>query len=69
MLAPAVFLHCGLGAGTSSDNRLFIDPNIYRIILFDQVCFLYITFIPILNCVNLHEMQQRHEYFSGPDTF
>lgn len=33
---PVVFLHGGPGAGTSSSNRRFFDPNFYRIILFDQ---------------------------------
>eukprot|EP00249_Psilotum_nudum_P012635 c23894_g1_i1 orf=827-1858(+) len=33
---PVVFLHGGPGAGTSSGNRRFFDPEFYRIILFDQ---------------------------------
>lgn len=33
---PVVFLHGGPGGGTSSWHRRFFDPEIYRIILFDQ---------------------------------
>jgi len=33
---PAVFLHGGPGGGISSDYRRYFDPNIYRLVLFDQ---------------------------------
>jgi len=33
---PVLFVHGGPGAGTESWNRCFFDPEIYRIILFDQ---------------------------------
>jgi len=33
---PVIFLHGGPGAGTSAIYRRFFNPNIYRIILFDQ---------------------------------
>lgn len=33
---PVVFVHGGPGAGTEPANRRFFDPDIYRIILFDQ---------------------------------
>ncbi len=33
---PILFLHGGPGAGTSSFDRRFFDPDKYRIILFDQ---------------------------------
>ncbi|MGO1119820.1 prolyl aminopeptidase [Rhodovibrionaceae bacterium A322] len=33
---PAVFLHGGPGAGGGTDQRRFFDPEIYRIVLFDQ---------------------------------
>ncbi len=33
---PVLFLHGGPGAGTSSIYRQFFDPEVYRIILFDQ---------------------------------
>lgn len=33
---PVVFLHGGPGGGCSADHRRFFDPEIYRIILFDQ---------------------------------
>lgn len=33
---PVVFLHGGPGAGCSSKQRRFFDPDRYRIILFDQ---------------------------------
>ena len=33
---PVVFLHGGPGAGCSPGHRRFFDPDIYRIILFDQ---------------------------------
>jgi proline iminopeptidase len=33
---PVVFLHGGPGAGTSPDHRRFFDPDVYRIVLFDQ---------------------------------
>jgi proline iminopeptidase len=33
---PAVFLHGGPGAGTAPKHRQFFDPDVYRIVLFDQ---------------------------------
>ena len=33
---PVLFVHGGPGAGTESSNRCFFDPQVYRIILFDQ---------------------------------
>jgi len=33
---PAVFLHGGPGGGTDPKMRTFFDPQIYRIVLFDQ---------------------------------
>ncbi len=33
---PVVFLHGGPGAGLVSDYRRFFDPQVYRVILFDQ---------------------------------
>lgn len=33
---PVVFVHGGPGAGTSSNDRRFFNPERYRIILFDQ---------------------------------
>lgn len=33
---PAVFLHGGPGGGCTSDMRRFWNPDIYRIVLFDQ---------------------------------
>ncbi|MGH7075547.1 MAG: prolyl aminopeptidase [Stellaceae bacterium] len=33
---PAVFLHGGPGAGATSTHRRFFDPEIYRIVIFDQ---------------------------------
>ncbi len=33
---PVVFIHGGPGAGFEPNHRRFFDPNIYRIILFDQ---------------------------------
>ena len=33
---PVLFLHGGPGAGTNADQRRFFDPDIYRIVLFDQ---------------------------------
>jgi proline iminopeptidase len=33
---PVLFVHGGPGAGTESWNRCFFDPEVYRIILFDQ---------------------------------
>lgn len=38
-LQPVVFLHGGPGGGTAPSNRRFFDPEFYRIVLFDQVCF------------------------------
>lgn len=33
---PILFLHGGPGAGSRPQNRCFFDPDIYRVILFDQ---------------------------------
>lgn len=33
---PVLFLHGGPGAGCSPQHRCFFDPDIYRVILFDQ---------------------------------
>ena len=33
---PALFLHGGPGGGCSTDNRRLFDPELYRIVLFDQ---------------------------------
>ncbi len=33
---PILFVHGGPGAGCTEDHRRYFDPNIYRIILFDQ---------------------------------
>ena len=33
---PAIFLHGGPGGGGSVAARRFFDPDLYRIILFDQ---------------------------------
>jgi proline iminopeptidase len=33
---PAVFLHGGPGGGVSPDYRRYFDPQVYRIVLFDQ---------------------------------
>jgi len=33
---PAVFLHGGPGAGSTSKHRRFFDPDAYRIIVYDQ---------------------------------
>jgi proline iminopeptidase len=33
---PVIFLHDGPGLGIQADDRRFFDPNLYRIILFDQ---------------------------------
>lgn len=33
---PVLFVHGGPGGGCSEDNRRYFDPNVYRIILFDQ---------------------------------
>jgi len=33
---PAVFLHGGPGSGCAPGSRRFFDPDIYRIVLFDQ---------------------------------
>lgn len=33
---PVLFVHGGPGAGCESYHRSFFDPNVYRIILFDQ---------------------------------
>ena len=33
---PVVFLHGGPGAGAAEKSRQFFDPNVYRIIIFDQ---------------------------------
>lgn len=33
---PAVFLHGGPGAGCGADARRFFNPDVYRVVLFDQ---------------------------------
>lgn len=33
---PILFIHGGPGSGCTEDQRRFFDPNVYRIILFDQ---------------------------------
>jgi proline iminopeptidase len=33
---PIIVVHGGPGAGSNPDQRRFFDPNVYRIILFDQ---------------------------------
>jgi proline iminopeptidase len=33
---PILFVHGGPGSGCTEDQRRFFDPNVYRIILFDQ---------------------------------
>ncbi|WP_444997424.1 prolyl aminopeptidase [Aliikangiella sp. IMCC44359] len=33
---PVLFIHGGPGGGCSSNDRRFFDPDVYRIILFDQ---------------------------------
>lgn len=33
---PALFVHGGPGGGSKPDHRRFFDPNLYRIVLFDQ---------------------------------
>ncbi len=33
---PVVFLHGGPGGGVSADYRRYFDPEIYRVVLFDQ---------------------------------
>ena len=33
---PAIFLHGGPGGGGSEDVRRFFNPNLYRIVIFDQ---------------------------------
>jgi proline iminopeptidase len=33
---PALFLHGGPGSGCSANQRRFFDPNLYRVVLFDQ---------------------------------
>jgi proline iminopeptidase len=33
---PVVFLHGGPGSGCSEDHRRLFDPNLFRVILFDQ---------------------------------
>ena len=33
---PALFLHGGPGGGCSTDNRRLFDPDVWRVILFDQ---------------------------------
>lgn len=33
---PVIFIHGGPGAGCEAYHRCFFDPNVYRIILFDQ---------------------------------
>jgi proline iminopeptidase len=34
--APALFLHCGPGAGATAVHRRFFDPDHWRIVIFDQ---------------------------------
>lgn len=34
--APAIYLHGGPGSGSTSTARRFFDPEMYRIVLFDQ---------------------------------
>jgi proline iminopeptidase len=33
---PALYLHGGPGSGCSAGQRRFFDPNLYRVVLFDQ---------------------------------
>ncbi len=33
---PVIYLHGGPGSGSSEDHRRYFDPEVYRIILFDQ---------------------------------
>jgi proline iminopeptidase len=33
---PIVFVHGGPGAGCEPQHRSFFDPNVFRIVLFDQ---------------------------------
>ncbi|UJO24506.1 Proline iminopeptidase [Fulvia fulva] len=33
---PVIFLHGGPGGSTAPDNAAFFDPDIYRVVLFDQ---------------------------------
>ena len=33
---PAVFLHGGPGGGISPEYRRYFDPNIYRVVLFED---------------------------------
>src|SRR3569623_310855 len=33
---PVVFVHGGPGSGCEPNHRRFFDPNVYRIVLFDQ---------------------------------
>ena len=33
---PVLFLHGGPGAGASPAHRRFFDPEVYRIVIFDQ---------------------------------
>jgi proline iminopeptidase len=33
---PVLFVHGGPGAGCKEDDRCFFDPELYRIIIFDQ---------------------------------
>src|SRR5262245_39553196 len=33
---PALYLHGGPGSGCSPGQRRFFDPNLYRVVLFDQ---------------------------------
>jgi proline iminopeptidase len=33
---PALFLHGGPGSGSSAGQRRFFNPNLYRVVLFDQ---------------------------------
>ena len=33
---PVLFIHGGPGSGCSADSRRFFDPELYRIVIFDQ---------------------------------
>ena len=33
---PILFLHGGPGGGISESDRIYFDPEVYRIVLFDQ---------------------------------
>lgn len=59
---PVVFLHGGPGAGTSANNRRFFDPEFYRIILFDQVCF-WISFFWFIKEKSFLKISLKHMHF------